>query len=39
MLLIECTTHDEDKNAINLKIIVSLAKTLADYFLPTLKTQ
>ena len=36
--LIKCTTHDEDDNAINLKFIVS-CKKLADYFLPTLKTQ
>ena len=35
-LLTVCTTQDEDKNAINLKFIVSLAKMLADYFLPTL---
>ena len=27
------TTHDEDKNAINDKYIVSVAKTLAEYFL------
>ena len=33
MLITKCTTHDEDKNAINDKYIVSVAKTLADYFL------
>ena len=35
-LLTECTTQDEDKNAINMKFIVSLAKMFVDYFLPTL---
>ena len=33
MLITKCTTHDEDKNAINDKYIVSVAKMLADYFL------
>ena len=33
MLITKCTTHDEDKNAINDKYIVSVAKTLAEYFL------
>ena len=36
--LIECTTYDEDKNAIILNLL-SLAKMLADYFLPILMTQ
>ena len=33
MPITKCTTHDEDKNAINDKYIVSVAKTLAEYFL------
>ena len=33
MLITKCTTHDEDKNAINDKYIVSVAKKLAEYFL------
>ena len=33
MLIAKCTTHDEDKNAINDKYIASVAKMLADYFL------
>ena len=33
MLITKCTIHNEDKNVINDKYIVSVAKTLADYFL------
>ena len=33
MLITKCTTHDEGKNAINDKYIVSVAKMLAEYFL------
>ena len=33
MPITKCTTHDEDKNAINDKCIVSVEKTLAEYFL------
>ena len=33
MLITKCTTHDEDKTAINDKYIVSVPKTLAEYFL------
>ena len=33
MLITKCTTQDEDKNAINDKYIVSVARMLADYFL------
>ena len=33
MPITKCTTHDEDENAINDKYIVSVAKTLAEYFL------
>ena len=32
-VITKCTTHDEDKNAINDKYIVSLAKTWAAYFI------
>ena len=31
MPITKCTTHDEDKNAINDKYIVSVAKMLAEY--------
>ena len=37
MLFIECTSHGEDKSAINWQLIVSLAKMFVDYFLPTLR--
>ena len=33
MPITKCTIHDEDKNAINDKYIVSVAKMLAEYFL------
>ena len=33
MLITKFTTYDEDKNAINDKYSVSVAKVLADYFL------
>ena len=34
----DCTTYDEDENVINLKFIVSFAKSLEGYFLATYNT-
>ena len=38
MPITKCTTHNEDKNEINYKYIVSVAKTLAEYFLSSYYT-